>query len=145
MSILKGRKAVPLLSRTAFCLQNVRKRHIIVRMDRIDGRFLRDLRSERGYSLRDFAQMVYSSKSAVQRWEKSSVPENEQILKRLSEIFDLSVERMRELSKEKYGEKGKKLSPEQAAEIKFGTKSLWIAMATVLGLGIASFLLVILL
>lgn len=43
-------------------------------MDRMEGQFLRKLREERGWSLREFAEKVYTSKSTVQRWSNPPLP-----------------------------------------------------------------------
>lgn len=87
------------------------------------------MREERGLSLRAFADKVYASKSSVQRWEQSAVPENEDILKAISEVFNLSVEEMREQSEKKFGKgKEEEYSPEQLAELKFGVKWLMIPL-----------------
>lgn len=103
-------------------------------MNKIDGRYLRQMREERGLSLRAFADMVYASKSSVQRWEQSSVPENEDILNAISEVFNLSVEEMREQSEKKFGEsKEDDYTPEQLAEMKFGVKWLAVALCGVIG------------
>lgn len=101
-------------------------------MDKIDGRYLRDMRKERGYSLRAFAEVIYVSKSSVLRWEQSSVPENTDVLNKLSEILGVSIENMRRQSAEKYGANytdGGKLSADERAEIKFGIKGLGIVAA----------------
>ena len=106
-------------------------------MNKIDGRYLKELREERGYSLREFAQMVYVSKSTVQRWEKTAVPESGDLLEEISGVFGISVEDMREQSAEKYGRKEEnEFSPEERAEARFGIKGLVIAMA-VLGVALA--------
>ena len=106
-------------------------------MNKIDGRYLKELREERGYSLREFAQMIYVSKSSVQRWEKSSVPESGDVLEEISKAFGISVEDMREQSAEKYGvSEVERFSPEERAEARFGIKGLVIAMA-VLGVALA--------
>jgi len=96
-------------------------------MNKIDGRYLKDLRIKNGYSLREFAELIYSSKSSLQRWENSYLPENEEILARIAEVCGLSVEEMREESERLYSEVF--LSAEQAAEIKFGIKWLPIPIA----------------
>lgn len=106
-------------------------------MNKIDGKYLKELREERGYSLREFAQMIYVSKSSVQRWEKSSVPESGDVLEEISKVFGISVEDMREQSGEKYGvSEVERFSPEERAEARFGIKGLVIAMA-VLGVALA--------
>lgn len=103
-------------------------------MNKIDGRYLRQMREERGLSLRAFADMVYASKSSVQRWEQSSVPENEDILNAISEVFNLSVEEMRAQSEKRFGESTEDdYTPEQLAEMKFGVKWLAVALCGVVG------------
>lgn len=108
-------------------------------MNKIDGRYLRQMREERGLSLRAFADMVYASKSSVQRWEQSSVPENEDILNAISEVFNLSVEEMREQSEKRFGEsKEDGFTPEQLAEMKFGVKWLAVVLCGFVGLALAA-------
>lgn len=96
-------------------------------MNRIDGRYLKKLREEKGLSLREFADKIYSSKSSVQRWEKSSVPEDNDLLLRIAEVFNTTVEEMRKQSELRYGENA--LSPEQLANLKFSIK--WLAIPIV--------------
>ena len=96
-------------------------------MNKIDGRYLKDLRIKNGYSLREFAELIYTSKSSLQRWENSYLPENQEVLARIAQVCNLSVEQMREESERLYGEVF--LSAEQAAEIKFGVKWLPIPIA----------------
>lgn len=98
-------------------------------MNKIDGRYLKELREERGLSLRAFADKIYASKSSVQRWEKSAVPEDEELLNKIAEAFGLTVEEMRTRSEMKYGEDA--LSPEQLAELKFGVKKLILPLLCV--------------
>ncbi len=116
-------------------------------MDRIDGRYLRELREERGLSLRAFAEKIYVSKSTVQRWEQSVVPENTDILNKISEVFGISVEDMREQSAKKYGvehvkdmvaEEDDGLTPDQRAEAKFGIKGLGTAAMIICGVALVA-------
>lgn len=109
-------------------------------MNRIDGKYLKDLRDERGLSIRELAEKIYVSKSSVQRWEQSSVPENKDILNKLSEVFGISVEDMREQSLKRYGAEHLKdvsspeddgLTPDERAEAKFGVKGIGIALCAV--------------
>lgn len=96
-------------------------------MEKIDGAYLRQLREERGYSLRAFADKIYASKSSVQRWEQSFVPENEEVLQKIAEALDVSVEQMRKESAERRErEKDALFTQEQLAEMKFGTRWLVI-------------------
>lgn len=112
-------------------------------MDRIDGRYLKDLREKSGYSLRALAEMIYVSKSSVHRWEQTEVPEFDDIREKLAKIFNVSVEEMCRQSNIKYGcddhsdivDTGNELpdnelSSERRAELKFGTK--WIVFPVVL-------------
>lgn len=96
-------------------------------MNKIYGRYLKKLREEKGLSLREFADKIYSSKSSVQRWEKSSVPEDNDLLLRIAEVFDTTVEEMQKQSYLNYAEDS--LSPEQLADLKFGIK--WLAIPIV--------------
>lgn len=112
-----------------FCLnvlQNDLINDIILIMKKIDGRYLKKLREQHGYTLREFAELVYSSKSSVQRWEKSFAPDDEETLRRIADVYGISVEEMFEQSSLKYGEK--KRDPYALAELKFGTKWLFVAI-----------------
>lgn len=103
-------------------------------MEKMDGHFLRKLREERGWSLREFAEKIYTSKSTVQRWEQSSPPGDEETRARIAEAFGMSEEALRargeafrtERAEQKKREK--ELTPEQLAELKFGTKKLLVAL-----------------
>ncbi len=110
-------------------------------MDRIDGRYLRDLRKEYGYSIRAFADKIYSSKSTVQRWEKSFLPEDECILEKISEVFNLTLDDLRNQSLNKYGNKNSvtdsEYTPEQLNIMKFGIKYLLITLMALSGTLIA--------
>ena len=64
-------------------------------MEKMDGHFLRKLREERGWSLREFAEKIYTSKSTVQRWEQSSPPGDEETCARIAEAFGMSEEELR--------------------------------------------------
>ena len=118
-------------------------------MDRMEGQFLRKLREERGLSLREFAEEVYTSKSTVQRWEQTALPDDEETFARVAEALGMSADQLRadyqNFLTEREGAQQKKreneLSPEQLAELKFGTKKLFIA----LGIVAAAALLIILL
>lgn len=63
-------------------------------MKKINGKYLKKLREEHGYSLRVFAEMIYVSKSTVQRWEQSFLPENEELLTSIASIFGMSAKEM---------------------------------------------------
>lgn len=107
---------------------------------KIDGRIIKDLREERGLSLRAFAQKIYASKSSVQRWEKSAPPEDEELLERIAGVFGITSEELERQSQEKYGDGAEdKLSPEKLAELKYGVKWLifpliMLPLVTVFGL-----------
>ena len=64
-------------------------------MKPISGNWLRKEREARGYSLRDFAKMIYASKSTLQRWEQTALPETEEVLARVAEVFSMTVPQMR--------------------------------------------------
>ena len=105
-------------------------------MDRMEGQFLRKLREERGLSLREFAEKVYTSKSTVQRWKQSSPPGDEETCARIAEAFGMSEEALRargeafrtEQARAEQKKRENDLSPEQLAELKFRTKKLFIAL-----------------
>ena len=62
---------------------------------KIDGKYLRKLRQGRGLSLRALADKIYVSKSTLQRWELSHVPEeDEEICARLAEALGVGVEEL---------------------------------------------------
>ena len=117
---------------------------------KIDGRIIKHLREERGLSLRAFAQKIYASKSSVQRWEKSSPPEDEELIARIAQVFRISPEELERRSKEKYGADAEdRLSPEKLAELKYGVKWLiypliFLPIVMVLGLIITIILLTVL-
>lgn len=67
-------------------------------MNNIYGKYIKELREAHGYSLRTFAKKIYVSKSSVQRWEQSFLPENEEVFQAISNLFSLSVEEMRQQS-----------------------------------------------
>lgn len=110
-------------------------------MNKIDGRYLRELREQNGYSLRAFAEKIYSSKSAVQRWEQTFIPESPEILNKIAEVFDMEIDEMRRQSENKYGKRNDsvtvdELSPDKLAEIKFGMKGFIILIAFMFGIAI---------
>ena len=91
-------------------------------MQKIDGRYLKYMREKQGLSLRALAEKIYVSKSSLQRWEGSFVPENPDVLEKISQVFGISVNEMRAQSEEMFGENS--LTPDERAEIKFGIKGL---------------------
>ena len=93
-------------------------------MNRIDGKYIKKLRRAHGLSIRAFAEKIYASKSSVQRWEQSYVPENEDILNNISRLFGISVEDMRAQSAQEEG-----LQKEKLAEMRFGVKGLIVMLA----------------
>ncbi len=116
-------------------------------MQKIDGRYLQELRKEHGYSIRALADMIYVSKSTVSRWEASCVPEDENTLARIAEVFGTTVKDMRAQSALRYpadkpassDDEEDFLSAEQRAEVKFGIRGL----AVCLGIGLAAVLLLL--
>ena len=67
-------------------------------MAKINGKALRKLREERGLSLRAFAEKIYVSKSSVQRWEKSYLPEDDAVLESIAQVLGVSVDDMCKIS-----------------------------------------------
>ena len=93
---------------------------------KIDGKYLRKLRQGRGLSLRALADKIYVSKSTLQRWELSHVPEeDEEVCARLAEALGVGVE---ELYAGDRTSAKRSVSPEKRAEMKFGVKGLAAAL-----------------
>ena len=103
-------------------------------MKNISGNLLRKLRESNGYSLREFSKMIYVSKSTLQRWEKSYLPDDGELLNNIAGIFNITVDEMYEKSQEK---NEKIPTDKQLTEMQFGVKGL----ALVLGF-LAAFVLI---
>lgn len=103
-------------------------------MKNISGDFLRKLRESNGYSLREFSKLIYTSKSTLQRWEKSFLPNDEELLRRIAEIFNITVDELYEKSQENDIPKP---TEKQLTEMQFGIKGL----ALILGF-LAAFVLI---
>ncbi len=95
-----------------------------------------------GYSLRVFAEKIYASKSAVQRWEQTFIPETPEILNKIAEVLNLEVDEMRLESAVKYGKSNNKkevvnitndLVSNKATELNFDLKWLLFSIAIFLG------------
>ena len=90
--------------------------------------------------MREFAKKIYASKSSVQRWEKSSPPEDDELIERIALLYEITAEELKKKSDEKYGPAAEdRLSPEKLAELKYGVKWLifpliLLPLATVFGL-----------
>ena len=101
-------------------------------MHKIDGQVLRDLREERGYSLRECAEKLYISKSSIQRWETSVLPDDEKTLLQIAEIFDITVEDLYSLSTTKHKKeiryKKRRMKVEQYVQAQYGLKWLLLCM-----------------
>ena len=112
-------------------------------MNRIDGRYIRNLREERGYSLRTFADMIYVSKSSLQRWEQTSVPDNEDVIKKIAEAFGMTEEELRLGSEREFGKTcyDYGLTSDERAQAKFGVRGLGIVAV---GVGVAIVLFILL-
>lgn len=96
----------------------------------IDGRYLKYLREKNNLSLRAFADKIYASKSSVQRWEKSSPPEDDELITRIAAVYNMTTEEFAKQYDEKFGSSAKdKISPEKLAELKYGVKWLIIPLA----------------
>lgn len=100
-------------------------------MQRISGKLLKKLRKEHGFSLRTFAQKIYVSKSSVQRWEQTFVPENEDILNCISNLFNISIEDLRKQSQNEYSTD---ISPEKLAEMRLGLRGFTIILSLLISL-----------
>ena len=60
-------------------------------MTEFSGKKLKQLRKQHGYSIREFADKIYTAKSSVQRWETSVVPNNEDLIASIAEACNMSV------------------------------------------------------
>ena len=71
--------------------------------------------------MREFSKMVYISKSSLQRYEKSNFPDDEILIKRIAEIFNITVDELYEKSQDK-----NIIEPtdKQLTEMQFGVKGL---------------------
>ncbi len=105
-------------------------------MLKIDGRYLRKLRKDHGYSLREFAKLVYASKSSVQRWEASFAPEDKELLEKIAAVYSTTVDDLRKQSQKEYAKKS--YPPKLFLEVGLG-----IGFITVLILLIAAFFIVL--
>lgn len=97
-------------------------------MEKINGAFIRKKREEAGYSLREFAEMIYASKSSLLRWEQTFAPAS--CVPKIAEALGLSAEELYTQAAE-YGlpqnspqHPGTDLSPKQRDEIKFCVKGI---------------------
>ncbi|MBO5045599.1 MAG: helix-turn-helix transcriptional regulator [Clostridia bacterium] len=103
-------------------------------MKRISGNYLKEKREAQGYTLREFADLIFTSKSTVQRWENSEVPEEEETRSRIASAFDMTVEELTEEAENwsTYAE----LSDEKKAELKVGLKWLIVPIAALMLVGL---------
>lgn len=103
-------------------------------MKRISGNYLKEKREAEGYTLREFADLIFTSKSTVQRWENSEVPEEEETRNRIATVFDMTVEELIAEAEEwsTYAE----LSDEAKAELKVGLKWLILPVAVLMLVGL---------
>ena len=89
----------------------------------------------------------------MQRWEQTALPDDEETFARVAEAFSMSADQLRadyqNFLTEREGAQQKKrendLTPEQLAELKFGTKKLLIALGIVMTVMLAAILLPLLL
>ena len=90
-------------------------------MKNISGKTIRKLRESKGYSLREFSKMIYISKSSLQRYEQSSFPDDEMLIKKIADTFNITVDELYEKSQE---ENITKPTEKQITEMQFGVKCL---------------------
>ena len=110
-------------------------------LQKIDGRYLKYMREKQGLSLRALAEKIYVSKSSVQRWESSYVPENPDVLEKISQVFGVSVDDMRRQSAEMFAED--RLTPDERAELKFGISGLGKIIGVVAAIAIVILVIVL--
>ena len=60
-------------------------------MVEFSGRKLKQLRKLHDYSIREFADKIFTAKSSVQRWETSIVPNNEDLIAAIAEACNMSA------------------------------------------------------
>lgn len=60
-------------------------------MVEFSGRKLKQLRKLHDYSIREFADKIFTAKSSVQRWETSIVPNNEDLIAAIAEACNMST------------------------------------------------------
>ena len=58
------------------------------------GKFVKELRKERNLSQYELADMIPISREAVSKWERNTTMPNQDSLKRLSEIFEISTDEL---------------------------------------------------
>ena len=109
-------------------------------MNKIQGRYLKKLREEHGYSLRAFAELIYTSKSSLQRWENTCLPDNDDLITRVAELFGMTKEQFIDRSCEDIEDDG--LTPDERARAKFGVNGLTSVMKIALFGGIGLILLI---
>ena len=63
-------------------------------MSNMNGRYIKTLRESHGYSLRKFAEMIYVSKSSLQRWEQTVLPDNIELLQKIASVLNMSVDEL---------------------------------------------------
>ena len=107
-------------------------------MNQISGKYLKKIREEHGYSLRKLSEKIFISKSTIQRWEQSYLPEDNDLLNEIAKVFDTTVDEMRLASTKLYEDNTTEsekafLTNEQRTKIKFGIKGLAIT-ATIIGI-----------
>ena len=65
--------------------------------------------------------MIYISKSSLQRYEQSSFPDDEMLIKKIADTFNITVDELYEKSQE---ENITKPTEKQITEMQFGVKGL---------------------
>ena len=70
-------------------------------MVEFSGRKLKQLRKLHDYSIREFADKIFTAKASVQRWETSIVPNNEDLIAAIAEACNMSAKEVIEYLSEK--------------------------------------------
>ncbi len=97
---------------------------------KISGKCVKVLREKKGYSLRSFAEKIYTSKSSLQRWEQSELPENGELIEQVAKALDMTVEELYDRSQKNCDseqEIANELPPidyEKLSELKYGIKGI---------------------
>lgn len=110
-------------------------------MKKLQGKYLKKLREERGYSIREFAAMIYTSKSSLQRWESSHIPDDRQTFCQIAAALDMTEGELTAALTPPPPQD--ELTPDQRAELKFGLKGIAYATAGVACLALLVFFLAV--
>ena len=93
------------------------------------GRFLVSLRKEKGYTQAKLAEKLYVSEKTISKWEKGKSLPDTNLLPKLCEIFDVTINEL--LSGEKTADgnqTNEQIVFDMAKEVEQKNKTLWMSM-----------------